>query len=439
MSTVGPRRTGVCWPRSLSLLHPDRRRSIAEIFRIQVISNPLVRSPIITLGSTSFFHVRHENIYIVAVTKSNANAAVVFELCYRVAGIGRSYFGKLDEESVKNNFVLIYELLDEVLDFGYPQTSETDMLKMYITTEGIKSEQAVREDSAKITIQATGATSWRRADVKYRKNEAFVDVVENVNLLMSSKGTVLRADVNGQILMRAYLSGMPECKFGLNDKLVLDRKAQDRRSDGPGMGDGQAGAVELDDCQFHQCVRLNKFDSDRSISFTPPDGEFELMRYRSTSNVSLPFKVHPIVEEVGKNKVEYSVNVRANFDAKLTGTNVVLRIPTPTNTTSVKCEVGTGKAKWVSAENCIVWKMPRMQGMSDASIQAEAMLSSTTVHKTWSRPPIEMEFQVLMLTASGLLVRYLKVWEKGGYQSIKWVRYVSRAGGTSGSSYAIRI
>lgn len=59
---------------------------------------------------------------------------------------------------------------------------------MYITTEGVKSEQAVREDSAKITIQATGATSWRRADVKYRKNEAFVDVVENVNLLMSNKG-----------------------------------------------------------------------------------------------------------------------------------------------------------------------------------------------------------------------------------------------------------
>lgn len=88
------------------------RRSVADIFRIQVISNTDVRSPIITLGSTSFFHVRHENLYIVAVTKWNANAALVFELCYRMISIGRSYFGKLDEEAVKNNFVLIYELLD---------------------------------------------------------------------------------------------------------------------------------------------------------------------------------------------------------------------------------------------------------------------------------------------------------------------------------------
>jgi AP-2 complex subunit mu-1 len=38
-------------------------------------------------------------------------------------------------------------------------------------------------------------------------------------------GTVLRADVSGQILMRAYLSGTPECKFGLNDKLLLDKDA----------------------------------------------------------------------------------------------------------------------------------------------------------------------------------------------------------------------
>jgi AP-2 complex subunit mu-1 len=77
----------------------------------------------------------------------------------------------------------------EILDFGYPQNSETDTLKMYITTEVVKSERAV-EDSSKITIQATGATSWRRSDIKYRKNEAFIDVIESVNLLISNTGMV---------------------------------------------------------------------------------------------------------------------------------------------------------------------------------------------------------------------------------------------------------
>lgn len=31
----------------------------------------------------------------------------------------------------------------EILDFGYPQNTETDTLKMYITTEGVKSERAI--------------------------------------------------------------------------------------------------------------------------------------------------------------------------------------------------------------------------------------------------------------------------------------------------------
>lgn len=323
-------------------------------------------------------------------------------------------------------FTLLF--LTEVLDFGYPQNSETDTLKMYITTESIKSEQAVREDSAKITIQATGATSWRRADVKYRKNEAFVDVIETVNLLMSSKNTVLRADVDGQILMRAYLSGMPECKFGLNDKLELNRGSGADRS-------RTDGSVELDDCQFHQCVKLGRYDIDRSISFTPPDGEFELMRYRSTSNVNLPFKVHPIVEEIGRSRVEYNIQLRANFDAKLSGTNIVLKIPTPTNSTNVKCQVALGKAKYVPEENVIVWKIPRIQGMAETSLQADADLSTTTHRKVWSRPPIEMDFQVMMFTASGLSVRFLKVFEKSNYQSVKWVRYLTRATG----SYLIRI
>jgi len=413
------------------LFRADLKRSIADLFRIHVVSNADVRSPIITLGSTSFFHVRHQNLYVVAVTKTNASAALVFEFCYRVIAIGRSYFGKFDEDSVKNNFVLIYELLDEILDFGYPQNSEIDTLKSYITTDGVKSEQAVREDSSKITIQATGATSWRRPDVKYRKNEAFVDVIESVNLLMSSKGDVLRADVDGQILMRAYLSGTPECKFGLNDKLVLDKAA--KKPSGVGGADPQS--VELDDCQFHQCVKLGKFDIDRTISFIPPDGEFELMRYRSTSNVNLPFKVQPIVEEIGKSKVEYTIQLKANFSPKLTANNIVLRIPTPLNTTKVDCKVQIGKAKYVPADNLIIWKIPRMQGQAETSLSGDAELTTTTHRRAWSRPPIQIDFQVLMFTASGLLVRFLKVFEKSNYTSVKWVRYLTKASGT----YQVRI
>ncbi|KAL3433597.1 Mu homology domain-containing protein [Aspergillus tetrazonus] len=424
----------------------DCRPRLADIFRIQVISNPQVRSPILTLGSTTFSHVKHENIYLVAVTKSNANAALVFEFLYRLVLLGKSYFGKFDEEAVKNNFVLIYELLDEILDFGYPQNTETDTLKMYITTEGVKSAITNNpSDSARITQQATGALSWRRADVKYRKNEAFVDVIEDVNLLMSATGTVLRADVNGQIVMRAYLSGTPECKFGLNDRLLLDNDAAGPGSSNPGAGGrgagghsssktrAAAGSVTLEDCQFHQCVKLGRFDSDRIISFVPPDGEFELMRYRATENVNLPFKVHPIVREIGTTKVEYSVAIKANYSSKLFATNVVIRIPTPLNTAKTTERTSQGRAKYEPEHNNIVWKIARFSGGSEYVLTAEATLSAMTNQKAWSRPPLSLNFSLLMFTSSGLLVRYLKVFEKSNYSSVKWVRYMTRAG-----SYEIR-
>jgi len=38
-----------------------------------------------------------------------------------------------------------------------------------------------------IAPQVTGAVSWRREGIRHKKNEVFLDVVEHVNLLMSSK------------------------------------------------------------------------------------------------------------------------------------------------------------------------------------------------------------------------------------------------------------
>ena len=49
---------------------------------------------------------------------------------------------------------------------------------------------------------------------------------------------------------------------------------------------GKSKSVELEDVKFHQCVRLSRFETDRTISFIPPDGEFELMSYRLNTHVS---------------------------------------------------------------------------------------------------------------------------------------------------------
>ena len=49
----------------------------------------------------------------------------------------------------------------------------------------------------------------------------------------------------------------------------------------------------MQDVTFHQCVNLGKFNTEKVVSFVPPDGEFELMKYRCQEGIKQPFKVCP--------------------------------------------------------------------------------------------------------------------------------------------------
>jgi len=39
--------------------------------------------------------------------------------------------------------------------------------------------------------------------LKYLKNEVYLDVIESVNVLLSSKGTILKNDVQGVVKIKA--------------------------------------------------------------------------------------------------------------------------------------------------------------------------------------------------------------------------------------------
>eukprot|EP00794_Sanderia_malayensis_P015091 gene15091-16647_t len=336
-------------------------RHAADAFRVNVIhARGQVRSPVTHLNGTSYFHIKKGNIWIACVTKQNLNAPMVFEFLNKTTEIMSSYFGKITEDNVKNNFVLIYELLDEINDFGYPQKTDAGVLKTFITQQGIKSQ--TREEQAQITSQVTGQIGWRREGIKYRRNELFLDVLESVNLLMSPQGQLLSAHVSGRVLMKSYLSGMPECKFGMNDKIAIESQlkkpgAQDSAfpETAPKRNTSKTG-IAIDDCTFHQCVKLSKFESERSISFIPPDGEYELMRYRTTKDISLPFRIIPLVREVGRSKMEVKAVLKSNYKQSILGQKIEVRIPTPPTTAGVQLICQKGKAKYKTSENAILWK-----------------------------------------------------------------------------------
>lgn len=325
----------------------------------------------------------------------------------------RSYCkGDFNEDVVKGNFVLIYELLDDVLDHGYPQLTDPTVMKTFIFQKGFVTEATRRRRAAEAqsaTLQVTGAVGWRKDGIRYKKNEVYLDVIETVSVLMSPQGSVLRSDVQGRIMMKAFLSGMPDIKIGLNDK--------------------------LEDATFHPCVNLGRYNAERVVSFVPPDGEFELAKYRCTEGIELPFKATALMTEQGRTRLDVTVKVKATFDPKLWATNVIVLVPAPPQTARASFQLSAGKAKYDPKRGALVWKLKKFPGATEQTLAANVELISTARdRKPWGRPPLGLSFTIPMHSASGVRVQFMKVWEKSGYKVEKWVRKTCKSG-----DYQIRL
>ena len=72
---------------------------------------------------------------------------------------------------------------------------------------------------SQLTSQLTGKIGWRREGILYRRQELFLDVIENISLLMSASGnqrtTILIAD-RGTIYQFSYITMLPlSCLYSL--------------------------------------------------------------------------------------------------------------------------------------------------------------------------------------------------------------------------------
>ncbi|WVO14382.1 hypothetical protein L204_102015 [Cryptococcus depauperatus] len=223
-------------------------------------------------------------------------------------------------------------------------------------------------------MAVTNAVSWRSEGIRYRKNEVFLDVVESVNLLVNASGNVIRSEILGAVKMKCYLSGMPELRLGLNDKVMFETTGRAARGK----------SIEMEDVKFHQCVRLSRFENDRTISFIPPDGEFELMSYRLS--------------------------------------------------TPVKPLASVGSVVYAPEKSAFVWKIKQLGGGRDYLMRAHFGLPSVRNEELDKRAPISVKFEIPYFTVSGIQVRYLKIVEKSGYKALPWVRYITQ----NGDDYVLR-
>lgn len=91
----------------------------------------------ISLDSVTFIFIRRNGLFICVTTHYNVCPNTIIELLHRMTKVFKDYIGVLSEEAIRKNFILIYELLEEMIDFGYPQVTSTEMLKSCVHNDPI--------------------------------------------------------------------------------------------------------------------------------------------------------------------------------------------------------------------------------------------------------------------------------------------------------------
>ena len=381
--------------------------------------------PTFTIDDVHYIWIRHQNIYIVAVGKRNINVAMTFSFLYKLKDILIDYFNVLEEETVKDNFVLIYELLDEIMDHGYPQITEGKILKDLIMISSNKKNNKTSKENLALTSTMTNAVSWRKEGIRYAVNEAWLDVIEKVDELISSNGNVLSSQINGSVIMKNFLSGMPMVTVGLNDKIVLQN-----------LGKDTTNSIEMDDLKFHQCVNKKKFENERIIEFIPPDGEFELMSYRLDMQIKPLISVKITTNTISETRIEYIAKAKTNFKNRSVANNVSIYIPVPLDIQNATFKTTSGSVVYLSDREDLLWFIKRFEGQTELDMNCSFQVPTVRIDDTTKhlKRPIQVSFEIPYFTVSGFQVRYMKIVEKSGYEAVPWVRYFTKNG-----EYNIRI
>lgn len=417
--------------------------------------------PVFELDGVSYISTKTSGLYFLCTTRFNVSPNMILELLSRLAKSFRDFCGVLTEESIRKNFVLVYELLDEIIDYGLPQQTSTEVLKQFVWNEPVAVSASAASfkvptlsssgkgrvapsSSVNKSVLSTGSRGFGNFGFRFAnvggsalggggaRNEIFVDILERITCLFSASGIIVNCEVDGSIVMKSFLINNPELRVNLNEDLVIGKQ----------NANIYASQMVVDDANFHECVRLDEFEEQRSLVFVPPEGEFVLMNYRVTgTDIRPPFRIAPVMEEISPTQIDVFVRVRADIPPRNYGSGVKIKMPVPKSASGVSLQTGRGSdaagqsAEFLPQEHKVVWTIKKFQGGAELNLRARITLKEP-INPTIRREvgPISMEFEIPMLSTSNLQVRSLRTTLSSAPNPHRWVRYI-----TQSASYACRI
>lgn len=364
------------------------------------------QQPVIASPTHYLFQVFRDGITFLACTQVEMPPLMAIEFLCRVADVINDYLGGLNEDSIKDNFVIVYELLDEMIDNGFPLTTELNILQEMIAPPNIVSKvlSVVTGNSSNVSDTLPGSTAscvpWRTADPKYANNEVYVDLVEQMDATINRDGTLVKCEINGEVQVNSHITGLPDLTLSFANPSILD------------------------DVRFHPCVRFRPWESNQILSFVPPDGQFKLMNYRVRKLKSTPIYVKPqLTSDSGTCRLNVMVGMRNDPGKTVDSVNVQFQLPPCILSANLTSTHGT--VNILSNKTC-TWSIGRIPKDKAPSMSGTLVLE-TGMERLHVFPTFQVDFRIMGVALSGLKIDKLDL-KTVPYRFYKGFRALTRAG-----------
>ncbi|XP_056021958.1 LOW QUALITY PROTEIN: uncharacterized protein LOC125652832 [Ostrea edulis] len=386
--------------------------------------------PYFTRGNTHFYFIRRDKLYFVATTTKEISPIFVTEILTRLYHVFKDFCGVVSEDSLQENLLLILEVLNEYMDFGFVQLSTTEKLQPHIQSTPVLTRlnrQPTQDLTSRVFGIETKTVTAPARDIPVihspvhkdkRKNELFVDAIEKITSVINADGSIARIEVNGVVKVKNFLYGSPQVKVMLNDNIIIQRNSRIKA-----YGDN----VQLDTCIFHETVKVDNPDTPRTLIIHPQIGEFTLMSYSASGEGSVmsPFQFVSSVQPVEhsrdamvslriKNRLPVApINLRLKFGVPHSVSNISQHLNSPDETASLD-----------KTDSTILWKIKSLPPHAESMAEFRLINQSAALSKE-DVGPLRMEFEISGYLLSGMKIKTVKIVNQEQTTPQKWLRYIT--------------
>jgi AP-3 complex subunit mu len=296
--------------------------------------------PIISSFGTVFAFVTVRNVILIGITQDESSTIIACSLVEKIAEmLDLTLTTNLSVETLKIEYALAYEIIDQFIDEGLPLMDELDLIKSSRCKE--------LGDSLNVDIRSP----WKAIHEPAPKTQE------------------LKATVKEEIFTRISGQGKSDILF-VRGSVDIDSKLVEPSN----LSLNYSIPVKLDDYSFHRCIDPSQHLS-RSLQFIPPESVFTLMTYTTTPKLtSLPIFVVP---KFTWSKIsvlfEISIRIDQEYLGAMNDIQIKFSLPEGVSMPSLACASGT--IGYIKHESLVVWNVNSSSKKEMMSMGGSASIS----------------------------------------------------------------